>query len=163
MKRFLGLFAVFLLTAALSTGCAGSEQKKTFTCGELSITLPANYKDLSQQDYATDFDFLFGLPTEAVLGFKQARTPLEANRPNLTAKDYAQLFIDAAELPCTITEADGLITFTYTATVDGMEVTYLCSALMSDVNFWLIQFYCPSTAYALHKEDFLRYLRSVKV
>lgn len=163
MKRLFGLFAVLLFTAALFTGCAGGEKEKAFTCGELSITLPAIYKDLSQQDYAADFDFLFGLPTEAVLGFKQARASLESDRPNLTAKDYAQLFIDAAELSCRITEQDGLITFTYTATADGTEVTYLCSAFMSETNFWILQFYCPSNIYAQHEEDFLRYLRSVRM
>lgn len=161
MKRISGLLAVLLLTAALFTGCTGTE--KAFTCGELSITLPADYADLSQQDYAADFDFLYGLPNEAVLGFKQARASLEASRPDLTAKEYAQLFIDAAELSCTVEELDGLILFTYTAIAGDTEVTYLCSSFRSETNFWIIQFYCPSNTYSQHEADFIRYLRSVKV
>ena len=163
MKRFWGLLTVLLLTAALFTGCNGTEKETTFTCGELSITLPAEYKDLSQQDYAADFDFLYGLPNEAVLGFKQARASLETSRPNLTAKEYAQLFIDAAELSCAVEELDGLVFFTYSAMAGDTEVTYLCSAFKSEINFWIIQFYCPSNTYSQHEADFIRYLRSVKV
>ncbi len=161
MKRLAGLFAAVLLLTALFTGCNSSETEKTFTCGELSITLPADYKDLSDQKYAEEYDFLYGASSKAVLGFTQERAPLEEKVPDITAKTYAQMFMEAVQLPGTVTEQDGLVTFTYTANADGTEVTYLCSAFMSETNFWIVQFYCPSKDYGKNEADFLGYLRTV--
>lgn len=163
MNRLAGFFAAVLLLSALFTGCSGGEKEKTFTCGELSITLPAAYEDLSGQEYAADYDFLYGSSSKAVLGFTQSRASLEEKIPGITAKLYAQMFMEAVQLPGTVTEQDGLVTFTYTANASGTEVTYLCSAFMSQTNFWIVQFYCPSIDYGKNEADFLRYLRSVTV
>lgn len=163
MKRFFRILAAVLLAVTVLTGCTGLLEDKTITCNELSVTLPGIYVDLSEQDYAADFDFLYGFNDEAVLGFKQDRASLEASMPGITAKDYAELFVDAAELNSTVTEQEGLITFTYTAIADNVEFTYLCGAFMSDTNFWIVQFYCPTEDYTDKEADFLGYLKTVQV
>ena len=145
MKRFAGCLALILLAAVLFAGCSGGS--KTFTCGELSITLPAQTKDLSKQDYAADYDFLYSLPEGAMLGFKQPRAPLEEKFPDLTVGKYAELFLEAIELPGTVKEQDGLVTFSYSAAAEGKNVTYLCGVIMSEENFWIIQCYCSSENY----------------
>ncbi len=161
MKRFAGCFFALVLAAALLTGCTGGE--KTFTCGELTITLPAETQDLSKLEYAADYDFLYSFSEGAVLGFKQAKAPLETKFPGITAGRYAQLFMEAIELPGTVTEQDGLVTFSYTASAKGKDVTYLCGVFMSENSFWIIQFYCAAESYRENEARFLQYLRSVKV
>ncbi len=161
MKGFSRILAVMLLAVTVLTGCTSRPKDKRVTCNDLSITLPGHYTNLSDQEFAADFDFIYGSRNEAVLGFKQDRSSL-AN-PDISAKDYAEMFIDAAELNSTVTEQDGLYVFTYTAIANDVEFTYFCGTFMSDTYFWVIQFYCPSQDYADKQADFLNYLKTVQV
>ena len=161
MKRFAGVLAVLLFAAALLTGCGGPMQDKTVCCNEFSITLPGTYTDYSDKAFASSFDFVYGVGNEAILGFKQDRASLQENYPDIDAKDYATLFVEAAELSCTVTEQDGLVLFTYNASVGETAFTYLSCCFMSDTNFWIVQFYCPTSDFPENEADFLRYLHTV--
>ena len=127
------------------------------------MTLPGLYVNLSDQEYAAEFDFVYGYKDVAVLGFQQDRASLESSFTDLTARKYAELFVEAAELTSTVTEQDGLVLFDYSATANDVDVTYLCSVYMSDTSFWVIQFYCPTADFAENKSDFLSYLKTVQV
>lgn len=163
MKRACRVLAAFLVLAALLAGCNKPEvPDQTVTCQDLTLTLPGDYVNLSGEDYAADVEFLYGHGDEAVLGIKQSRSVFMESFPEMSALDFAQLFVDKAGLALEITEQDGFATFLYTANAAGTEVTYLSGVYMTEENFWVVQFYCPSEAFSGRQADFMRFLGSVE-
>ena len=153
------IVCLFLCIVCL-TACA--DKTVSVVCEDLTLTLPESYVNLSNKDYADEFDFLYGVGSEAVLGFRYSRSLLEQKFPDISAKKYAQMFVDQANLSCPVTETDGLVSFVYTATTAEGEITYLSAAFMTENNLWIVQFYCPASDYAQKSADFMQYLRCVQ-
>lgn len=160
MFRRSARFGVIFLCLLLFVGCAAKDNY--ITCDDIRLLLPESYVNLSDEAYAEDFDFLYGIGSEAVLGFKYDRATLETRFPGISAKEYAQKFVDAAHLSCEVTEQDGLVTFSYAETSDGAEITYLSAIFMTQKNVWVVQFYCPTAEYDQKQATFMNLLHAVQ-
>lgn len=166
MKKIIAI--VLTLTLALSAlcGCSALEDviaDQTITKDALTITFPGYYLNLSDEDYAEGMEFLYGFGNAAVMAIKEDRATLEAILPNLTAKDYAELFIESNNLTGTAEEKDGIVTFRYTADASGTEFTYICAVFMAQTDIWTVQAYCPTSELAKNEADMWKILSSVKV
>ena len=163
MPKFLKALCVVLALCWLFCGCSLGETDQTVAREELILTLPATYVDLSDQDYAAEFSFVYGFENEAVLAIDQSRASLEPYYPDINAEKYAMLLAEVNDYDCQVGKLGELVTFTYTATTDDVEFTYLCGVYTSAENFWCVQFYCPAEDFADNEEKFMNYLQKIQV
>ncbi|MBR4109466.1 MAG: hypothetical protein IKK41_04030 [Oscillospiraceae bacterium] len=163
MPRSLRVLCAVLALCLLLGGCDALQKKQTVTCGELVLTLPASYVDLSDQDYAAGFSFVYGFENEAVLAISESRAALEAYYPDINAEKYAMLFVETNGLDSQVGKLGELVTFTYTANAEETELSYLCGVFMSGENFWCVQFYCPTEAFGNNQAEFMDYLQKIQV
>lgn len=163
MTKVVKVLCAVLALCLLFCGCEAMKKEQAVTCGELSLLLPASYVDLSDQDYAAGFSFVYGFENEAVLAIKESRAALEAYYPHINGEKYAQLFVETNNLVSQVGKAGNLVTFTYTATADNTDLTYLCGVFMSSENFWCVQFYCPTENFADNRQKFMDCLQRIQV
>ena len=163
MTKFVKLLSAVLAFCLLLCACGASQKEQTVTCGELVLTLPASYLDLSEQAYAKTFPLVYGFENEAVLALNESRRALEEYYPDINAEKYAMLFVETNGLDSEVGKLGELVTFTYTANADGTELTYLCGVFMSQENFWCVQFYCPTEEFADNQARFMSYLQKIQV
>ena len=161
MTKFVKVLCAVLALCLLFCGCEGLQQEQTVSCGELVLTLPASYVDLSDQDYAAGFSFVYGFENEAVLAISESRAPLEEYYPDINAEKYAMRLVEVNKYDCQVGKLGELVTFTYTATADEAELTYLCGVFMGAENFWCVQFYCPAEAFESNQSKFMSYLQKI--
>ena len=80
MTKFVKVLCAVLALCLLFCGCNASPREQTVTCGELVLTLPASYIDLSDQEYAKGFPLVYGFENEAVLALRRTiRTSMQKN------------------------------------------------------------------------------------
>lgn len=170
MKKLLSVALILALVMTLFAGCNVAEKlgeiskDKELTFDDLSLTVPGLYLDLTETVGNDALSFVYGIGDTAVLGLKEARTEVTAVMPEVdTAKEYAELFLDANGVETEITEKDGIVTFTYSASASGQNFTYLCGAFANDENFWVVQAYSYTENFKENEADFWNILKSVKV
>ena len=167
MKKLLAIVLCLAVSLSVFCGCEKVLDKvvepKTVTVDDLTMTLPGYFLDYSAQDWAKDFPFVYGYNSSAVLGVKEDIATLETSLPNLTAMEYAKLFLQYNNVTSEITEQEGVITFSYTATVDNTVIAYKCGVFKGQQNFWVIQCYCAQSDLPQFEADFIELLKSVKV
>ena len=162
MKRlFSGLLALILTVTLL--GCGTLMPEQTVICGELTVTLPASFVDLSDQSYAQGLQMVFGSESVIISASKESRAELEAYLPGIDAAEYARLAIQSNGLDAQVQTKDGIPTFTYTMGSGENSFTYLAAVFASEKNFWLVQCYCPAGEYALHKQAMWNYISAVQI
>ena len=74
MKKLIPLLLVLSLCLA---GCGHESAAPSYAFQDLSIQIPEDYIDLSQEEVATGLDFLFGKDPIAVNGLEKKRPPLK--------------------------------------------------------------------------------------
>jgi len=167
MKKLIAVILCLTLSLGIFCGCESVLDEvvppQTVTVDDITMTLPGYFINWSNEDWAKDFPFVYGFNSSAVLGVKEDIATLEASIPNLTAKDYADLFVEYNGLTSTITEENGLVTFSYTASSGSTQITYLCAGYKGATNFWVIQCYCESGEFSKFEADFISLLKSVQV
>ena len=163
MTHFGKVLCAILALSLLLSGCAGLEKEQTVSCGELILSLPASYMDLSDQEYAAGFSCVYGFETEAVLAFSESRKSLEEYYPDINAEKYAMRLVEVNEYDCQVGKLGELVTFTYTTAAEETDLTYLCGVFMAKENFWCVQFYCPSEDFEDNQDKFMGYLQKIQV
>lgn len=163
MTKFVKLLSFLLALCLILCSCNAPQMEQTVTCGELVLTLPASYLDLSDQAYAKTFPLVYGFENEAVLALSESRLPLEEYYPDINAEKYAMLFVETNGITSEVGKLGELVTFTYTANAEETELTYLCGVFMSKENFWCVQFYCPTAEFADNQAKFMGYLQKIQV
>lgn len=149
MKRRTALPAL-LLAICLLADCAGSPAHRAYDYGGLTLTLSAEFVDLSDQEYAKDFTFLYGSKDLSVLGLESSKESLHVRLPDLSLREYAGLMIQQNELQCRLQEKDGLYFIEYNSVIDstGGAYSYLAAFYETGTSYWAVQTYCPAEAYA---------------
>ncbi len=163
MTKFVRVLCAILALCLLFCGCERLEETQTVSCGELILTLPASYMDLSDQDYATGFSCVYGFENEAVLALCESRVSLEEYYPDINAEKYAMRLVEVNQYDCQVGKLGNLVTFTYTAAAEETDLTYQCGVFMAKENFWCVQFYCPSEEFEDNQQKFIGYLQKIQV
>ena len=131
MKKLLCVFLAICL--CLSLCACGQEETATVshTYEDLTISLPENFIDLSDEAYAAGLTFLQGLDPIAVNGVREEKSVFANYGLELDLERYAKLVPMANNLSVQPTEKEGILTFSYEATTDGVSYTYV-------VTLWVI-------------------------
>lgn len=140
MRRILCVIAIVCLLG----GCA-SRADGVYTCKDLTLSLPGDFEDLSEEPYGQDTDFLLGQDKLIIMGLAEKKTDL----PQLSLKDYTDLVLQGNNLTCKAQETANGYLFSYEAPVDGEVYAYEAVTLESSDHFWVIQCYCPAEHYRM--------------
>ena len=167
MKKLISLCLVLVLLASVLSGCVFSQLlgDKELTFDDLTITVPGMYLDMVSIADNPDLAFLYGFNDTAVLGIQESVSDVQSSFGTTvrSARDYADLYISVNKLSSTVVEKDGLVTFTYTADIDGQSFTYLSAVFANAEHFWLVQTYCYTENFEKNEVDFMECLKSIKV
>ena len=141
MKRFALAFVSIMAAVCLLAGCAdGYPEGQTMTFGDLQITFPGDFIDLSAEAYAEDADFLYGRNTLILKGMAEQKAALQ----EMTLDTYTSWIVKGNGLSCTPEVfRDGYL-FSYETPVGNQNYTYTTAVFEGETNFWLLQFYCPT-------------------
>ena len=163
MKRIVCL----LLTLCLCLGlCAcGKEEAAAVvhTYEDLSIRLPADFIDLTGEDYAADLTFLQGLDPIAVNGLREEKAVFASHGLELDLARYAKLVVLSNNLSVQPESNEGFYSFTYEATAEGVSYTYVVTLWETAEAFWTVQAYCPTAEYNNVSGEIWEILSSVTV
>ena len=157
MKRAV---SVCLLAALLLCGCTNST---AVSRNGLTLTLPKQFSDLSDETYAAGTNLLYGYEDLAILGIREDKALLAEHGMVPTLAQYGQMVIDANGLAVTPEETDGFCHFTYEATVENIPCTYLTVILEGPEHFWMLQGYCPKSIFPQNKDLFWSCLASARI
>lgn len=156
MKKIVSLFLVLSLLLA---GCAQKAPAASHTFEDLSIEIPENFINLSDEEFAAGLDFVFGLDPIAVNGLREEKAIFEAYGLEMDLRRYAQLIVNSNNILAELEEKDGILTFSY----DSGDFTYVVTLWETERAFWTVQAYCPTEEYGKVNKDIWKILSSVTV
>ena len=140
MKRYMAAFLCVLLALFTLAGCAENPMLDTIAHQDMTLTLPIDFLDLSQESFAKDADFLYGRDKLAVMGLAEKKSVLK----KMTLEEYTGYVISGNKLSCTPVKTQAGYQFTYETAVDGVRYTYTSATVETAEHFWIVQCYCPS-------------------
>lgn len=127
------------VVAGIITGLlnAGASKPKTFTVGDMSITLTREFSEMDidgfDAAYASSDVAVFVLiePFVSAPGFE-----------NYTLKEYGELIMDVNNVQAQLETKDGLTYFKYDSYIEeeGEQYSYVSFIFKADDAFWMVQF-----------------------
>ena len=161
MKTNTKIIVLLMALCLLFCGCAVEDQ--TVTADDLTITLPGNYKDYGDEDFAAGYTLVYGHNDAVVMALKEEFTLFEEYGLTLTLQEYADLVLEANDITDGAQEVNGILTFTFTNDSDGESHSYQAAVFEGSDAFWLIQAGCLTENFEKYQETFLNILTSVKI
>ena len=163
MKRILCIF----LTVCLCLGLCACGKEETVTTAhtydDLTIRLPADFIDLTGEDYAAGLAFLQGLDPIAVNGLREEKAFFAGYGLELDLERYAKLVVLSNNLTVQPEKKDGILTFSYEALTDGISYTYVVTLWETADAYWTVQAYCPTANYSDVSDEIWTILSSITV
>lgn len=155
----------FILTSLLIfifvfSGCADANSPKTFSKAGMSITLDGSFNEAVYESYTACYDS----PYVAVYALKQDFTFFEGSGygTDTPLKDYANLVIESNGLEnCDVTEANGLVGFSFQKESGGGLYHYNAYVYKSDSAFWLVQFATEADNASVYENKIISFAQSV--
>ena len=159
MKKWIALLLALVLCAGVLPGCGEKEEAVPHTYEDLTISLPADFIDLSGEDFAQDLTFIQGLDPIAVNGLREEKATFAAYGLELDLQRYGQLVLLSNNVSGKLEQKDGIWTFSY----EAGGYTYLVTLWETEEAFWTVQAYCPVDDYSKVQKDMWEILSSVSV
>ena len=142
MKHCASALLSLVIALCLLGGCAPSANTK-IVCGDISLTLPGAFMDLSKESYGEETDFLYGRDGLIVMGLSEKKESLS----QMTLEEYTRLLLTENKLTCTPEKRNGGYGFAYEAPVGNGFYTYVTATFEDRESFWIVQCYCPREDY----------------
>ena len=157
-KLFVLLLALVLCITPLS-GCSAKDATVSHTHTDLTICLPSTFLDLSEETFARDYDFLYGLDPITVSGLRDEKARFVAYAPDLDLENYGMLVLQANGVSSSLYHTDNMLHATYEA--DGY--IYVVTFWETKDAFWTVQAFCPKEDYQQVSAQIQQILCSVSV
>lgn len=159
MKKAIRILTLVLVLCLLA-GCGNANSTKSYTCGDLTMTVPFIMRDVSDDSDYASFTFALDSSKVAIFGLNETF----ADYPMLEDYDtlgYAELLIEGYSLDSVPEQRaeKGYHYVIYTGETEMGEFTYIAGIFRNDSGFWMIQLCAPTTQF--DKEAFLGYLDTV--
>ena len=160
--------ACILLICLLLCGCSTKDIKdlipeKTYSQGDVSISLPSTFKNYSNQDMAEGKDFLFADSDTGIVGTKESKNELYDMFGEMDAKGYAELLAELYELDTSVSKKHGHWSFTYEQEVDSVKYTYVAAIHETTAYYWNIQAYCKTSDFEENEDTLWDYLTEIEI
>ena len=153
------LFALILVLSLCLTGCSTKSAAPSYAFDDLSIQIPEDYINLTDEDFAADLAFVFGKDPIAVNGLREEKATFEAYGLDLDLQSYGSFVILANNVSAALEQKDGIYTFSYASG----DFTYVVTVWETETAFWTVQAYCPNEDYGSVKGEMWEILSSVTV
>ena len=153
------LILLLLVLSLFLTGCGAKETTAPHAYEDLTIHIPTDYIDLSDEEFAQGLAFVFGLDPIALNGMREEKATFEAYGLELDLERYGDFLMMSNQVDADLSKKDGVLYFTYTSE----EFTYVVSLWETEEAFWTVQAYCPTADYSKVKSDIWNILKSVTV
>ena len=157
MKKFANLLLALVLLCTCLVGCDSRNSTATYTCDDLTITLPADFIDLSEKEFVADLSFVYGLDPIVVSGLRESKSTFHAYDVDL--QRYGELLISVNNVHANLEQKDSILFFTYAS--GGFS--YMVTLWENEDAFWMVQGYCPTENYNKVKSDLWEILSTVTV
>ena len=155
MKKILCL----ILAVLLLTGCGVRETTAPHTHEDLTIHIPVDFLDLSEESFAESLTFVYALDPIAVNGIRESKETFRAYGLELTLEQYSNLVMKANNVAGDLAQKDGIWTFAYTSG----DYAYIVTSQETADAFWTVQAYCPANQLKKCEKDMWKILSSVTV
>ena len=161
-----------LLVCFLLCGCSVNEvldkvaeklPEKTYTEGDVSISLPSTFMNYSSQKAAEGKDFLFANSEMGLTGVKEDKKVLFEAFGQMDIEGYANLIAELYEMDNTPTKKGGYWTVTYEQEIDGEDWTYMCVFHETSDAYWNIQAYCKSKDFEENEDTLWDYATDIEI
>ena len=152
MKKPFALLLALVLCIGLISGCGA--KKLSHSHDGLILRLPEDYLDLSDETYAQEWDFMYGLAPITLSGLQDEKSLFDTD-----LQGYGQLILKSNDLSSTLTEKDGIPTFTY----ESGSYTYVVTLWETKDAYWTVQAYCPTADFQEVKDSMWDILADIKV
>ena len=153
------LIILLLICSLCLVGCGAEETTAPHAYEDLTIRIPTDYIDLSDEEFAASLDFVFGLDPIAINGLREEKSTFEAYGLEMDLERYGKLLIAANNQSCQLTQTDGIWNFSY----EAGDMTYVVTLWETEDAYWTVQGYCPTENYHKVKKDLWNILSSVTV
>ena len=156
MKKALLLL---LILCMCMSGCGADIATAPHSFQDLTIQIPVDYIDLSDEEFAQDLSFLFGKDPIALNGHREEKALFAAYGLELDLQRYGDLLMKSNNVTSQLSEKDGILHFSYASG----DFTYVVTLWETKEAFWTVQAYCPTQDYSKVQKDIWNILSSVTV
>ena len=153
------LILLLLLLSLCLSGCGHESAAPSYAVDDLSIQIPEDYINLSDEEFAEGLSFIFGHDPIAVNGLREEKAVFAAYGLELDLQTYGNLLAKSNNVSSELTQKDGIWTFTY----ESGDYTYVVTLWETEEAFWTVQAYCPTADYSKVKGAMWDILSSVTV
>ena len=153
------LILLLLVCSLCLAACSAKETTALHAYEDLTIRIPADYIDLSDEEFAEGLDFVFGLDPIAINGLREEKATFAAFGLEMDLERYGKFLIAANNVSCQLTQTDGIWNFSYASG----DMTYVVTLWETEDAYWTVQGYCPTENYSKVKKDIWNILSSVTV
>ena len=129
---------------------------KKFTYEELSLYMPEEFGDMSQQGGLDSYDFVVGINDAAICAARN-------DGVGYSYLDYAKLVASATDNSGQVTDHGGYATFEYQASGYGMDFAYIVGIFPSGDQMWIVQAYCQTKDVQRWKATLEAIIHSVEI
>lgn len=158
MKKLIALSLLLILCLSLAA-CGPEPAAPSYVFDDLSIQIPEDYINLSDEAFAAGLDFIFGLDPIAVNGLREEKATFQAYGLEIDLQRYGDLLMKANNVSGSLGQKDGIWTFSY----ESGDFTYVVTLWETEEAFWTVQAYCPTENFSKAKKDMWEILSSVTV
>jgi hypothetical protein len=156
MKKALLLL---LILCMCMSGCGADIATAPHSFQDLTIQIPVDYIDLSDEEFAQDLSFVFGKDPIALNGHREEKALFAAYGLELDLQRYGDLLMKSNNVTSQLSEKDGILHFSYASG----DFNYVVTLWETDEAFWTVQAYCPTQDYSKVQKDIWNILSSVTV
>ena len=156
---------LLVICACLGLCACGKEKVPTaaFTYEDLTIHLPENFIDLSEEAFASGLTFLHGLDPIAINGMREEKALFASYGLELDLEQYAKLVVLSNNLTIQPETKDGILMFSYEALSDGVSYTYVVTLWETQKAFWTVQSYCPTADFPDVQKEIWEIFKDIRV
>lgn len=153
------LLATLLILSLCLSGCGHEIAAPSYAFDDLSIQIPADFINLSEESFAEGLSFVFGKDPIAINGMREEKATFAAYGLDVDLQGYGDLLIKGNNVRAELVQTNGIWNFSY----ESGGFTYVVTLWETADAFWTVQAYCPTENYSKVKADMWEILSSVTV
>lgn len=159
MKKIIRMILCILILSGLLCGCGKEDTgTKTYTCENLTITVPASMKEQKDLLEGTGFQFCLEGSGILVVGLREDLSKFS----DMTAMEYANQVVQVNNLNGIPEDKGDYVMIEYTEVI-GTEYTYVACIYKNGYEFWTVQAATLSSVFDKKEAKVLEIVTSAQI